>query len=57
MLRGPTAAVQAFADAVCAQRGVRHGALNLASVQVATTEPVDRHEHRPATRAARRTCT
>jgi CopG family nickel-responsive transcriptional regulator len=46
MLRGPTAEVQAFADAVCAQRGVRHGALNLVSVQVTTAELADGHEHR-----------
>jgi CopG family nickel-responsive transcriptional regulator len=31
-LRGNARAVQAFADAVCAQRGVRHGKLNLISV-------------------------
>jgi len=33
ILRGPTAAVQRFADAVCAERGVHHGHLNLISVQ------------------------
>ena len=31
-LRGNVRAVQGFADAVCAQRGVRHGKLNLISV-------------------------
>jgi CopG family transcriptional regulator, nickel-responsive regulator len=31
-LRGNARSVQAFADAVCAQRGVRHGKLNLISV-------------------------
>ncbi len=46
LLRGPTAEVQAFADALCAQRGVRHGALNLVSVQVTTSEPAGDHEHR-----------
>jgi CopG family nickel-responsive transcriptional regulator len=45
MLRGPTAEVQAFADAVCAQRGVRHGALNLVSVQVTTAEQAHGHGH------------
>jgi len=29
MLRGSIAAVQAFADALCAERGVHHGKLNL----------------------------
>jgi len=29
ILRGPTKAVRAFADSVTAERGVRHGALNL----------------------------
>jgi CopG family nickel-responsive transcriptional regulator len=32
ILRGPTAQVQQFADAVCAERGVHHGKLNLISV-------------------------
>ncbi len=34
LLRGPAAAVQQFADAVSAQRGVHHGKLNLISVDV-----------------------
>lgn len=34
VLRGSTAAVRSFADAACAERGVRHGALNLISTQV-----------------------
>jgi CopG family nickel-responsive transcriptional regulator len=34
ILRGPTAAVRAFADALVAERGVRHGQLNLVSVEV-----------------------
>lgn len=34
VLRGATAAVQAFAAAACAERGVRHGSLNLISTQV-----------------------
>jgi len=38
---GGTAAVVAFADRVCAERGVRHGKLNLISV-----EGDDHHSHR-----------
>ena len=34
ILRGPTPAVKQFADAVCAERGVRHGQLNVVSVEV-----------------------
>ena len=34
LLRGATAAVQAFADAVLAQTGVRHGKLHMIPVQV-----------------------
>jgi CopG family nickel-responsive transcriptional regulator len=34
MLRGATAAVRRFADALIAQRGVRHGQLNLITVEV-----------------------
>lgn len=34
MLRGPTAAVRHFADAVISERGVRHGQLNLIAVDV-----------------------
>ena len=41
MLRGATAAVRAFADALMAERGVRHGALNLVSVEAETA----RHSH------------
>ncbi len=33
-LRGSTARVAAFADAVCAERGVHHGKLNLVSVDL-----------------------
>jgi CopG family nickel-responsive transcriptional regulator len=43
MLKGPTQAVQAFADHIRAERGVRFGNLNLVSVS-----PGDRHpEHAP----------
>jgi CopG family nickel-responsive transcriptional regulator len=34
ILKGQTAAVQRFADAVCAERGVHHGKVNLISVDV-----------------------
>lgn len=34
LLRGPAPAVRAFADALCAERGVHHGHLNLISVHV-----------------------
>jgi len=34
VLRGPTAAVRRFADALVAERGVRHGQLNLITVEV-----------------------
>jgi CopG family nickel-responsive transcriptional regulator len=33
MLKGPTAAVRAFADHVLAERGVRHGQLNIITVE------------------------
>lgn len=33
-LRGATAAVRQFADLLCAQRGVRHGKLNLIGMEV-----------------------
>lgn len=42
LLRGPTAAVQRFADAVCAERGVHHGHLNLIAVDVHHPQP---HRH------------
>ena len=34
ILKGPTAAVRGFADALIAERGVRHGSLNVVSVEV-----------------------
>jgi CopG family nickel-responsive transcriptional regulator len=34
ILRGPTAAVRKFSDALIAERGVRHGQLNLIDVEV-----------------------
>lgn len=41
ILRGATAAVRAFADALIAERGVRHGQLNLVSVEMSG----DDHPH------------
>ncbi len=41
ILRGPTADVRGFADALIAQRGVRHGQLNMVSVEIES----DRHAH------------
>ena len=44
LLRGPTPAVQAFANAVTAERGVRHGQLNLVPVDMdATASHVHSH--------------
>jgi CopG family nickel-responsive transcriptional regulator len=40
VLRGPAKAVRSFADAVVAERGVRHGQLNLVAVDV-----VGGHDH------------
>lgn len=47
ILRGPTAAVRKFSDALIAERGVRHGQLNLIDVEV---DPGRAHGHgyRPA---------
>lgn len=45
LLRGETAAVQQFADALCAERGVHHGKVNVISV-----EPHVRHRHRAGKR-------
>jgi CopG family nickel-responsive transcriptional regulator len=40
ILRGPTAEVRRFAEALMAERGVRHGKLNLVSVEIS-----QRHSH------------
>lgn len=40
ILRGPTADVKRFAEALIAERGVRHGSLNLVAVEIG-----QRHEH------------
>ena len=37
ILRGTTGAVRAFADALTAERGVRHGRINAVSVEVASS--------------------
>ncbi|MGE0802591.1 MAG: nickel-responsive transcriptional regulator NikR [Lautropia sp.] len=42
LLQGPTAAVRRYADAVVAERGVRHGKLNLISAQ---PHGMHRHQH------------
>jgi CopG family nickel-responsive transcriptional regulator len=49
VLRGPSDRVQAFADAVIAQPGVRHGRLSVLPVRVAE----EAHEHGDAGGAAR----
>lgn len=41
ILRGPAAEVRSFAAALTAQRGVRHGQLNMVSVEIES----DRHAH------------
>lgn len=47
VLRGPTDTVREFADRISAERGVRHGALNLVPVEM---EPGGGHVHsRPKT--------
>lgn len=45
ILRGPTAAVRRFADSIMAQSGVRHGQLNLVSVDLAHTHGAHGHDH------------
>lgn len=45
ILRGETASVRAFADAIRAERGVRHGALNVVPVEV--DPPQAGHRHAP----------
>ena len=47
LLRGPTAAVRSFADALIAERGVRHGQLNLIEVDVDVGR-AHGHGYRPA---------
>jgi CopG family nickel-responsive transcriptional regulator len=45
ILRGPTAAVREFADALQAQRGVRHGQLNVVPADVDTSRRHRHHSH------------
>ncbi|WP_126444820.1 nickel-responsive transcriptional regulator NikR [Sulfuricystis multivorans] len=45
ILRGPTASVRAFADRLIAERGVRHGQVNLVSVEVENSAHA--HGYRP----------
>jgi CopG family nickel-responsive transcriptional regulator len=45
LLRGPTAAVRRFADALVAERGVRHGQLNLITVEVSDRGAKYAHVH------------
>lgn len=47
ILKGPTATVRAFADTLMAERGVRHGQLNIVSVDVANS--AHRHGYRATT--------
>ncbi len=47
ILKGPTAAVRAFASRTQAERGVRHGQVNLVTVEIGDTHPgVTAHRHR-----------
>lgn len=45
ILRGPTVSVRAFADALIAERGVRHGQINIVSVDIARS--AHSHGYRP----------
>lgn len=45
ILRGPLGAVRAFAQSVIAERGVRHGALNVISVEVSGAGHGHSHGH------------
>jgi CopG family transcriptional regulator, nickel-responsive regulator len=48
LLRGPTKAVRHFADALVAERGARHGQLNLIAVEVTGRETKYAHADRDA---------
>ena len=50
LLRGPTAAVRSFADVLVAERGVRHGQLNLITVEVSGSGAKYAHAHPRGTR-------
>jgi CopG family nickel-responsive transcriptional regulator len=45
ILRGPRNTVRAFADSVIAERGVRHGSLNVVTVDVVRGPTSHRHAH------------
>jgi len=45
ILRGPTAAVREFANAIQAERGVRHGLLNLVPADVDASRRHHHHAH------------
>jgi CopG family nickel-responsive transcriptional regulator len=49
VLRGPTVAVRSFADALIAERGVRHGQLNVIDVEVNSGRE-HHHGYKPAGR-------
>lgn len=53
ILKGPTSAVRSFAEAIIAERGVRHGQLNVVSVSVA--ESHHQHGYRPRGKATTHT--
>ena len=50
ILRGPTAAVRSFSDALIAERGVRHGQLNVIDVEINSGRE-HQHGYTPAGRA------
>lgn len=45
ILRGPTAGVRRFAESIMAENGVRHGSLNLISVEVSASSQAHGHSH------------
>ncbi len=45
ILKGPTAAVRRFADSIMAESGVRHGSLNLITVEVGAGDAAHAHAH------------
>lgn len=49
ILKGPTTSVRSFAEAIIAERGVRHGQLNVVSVSIA--ESRHHHGYRPIDKA------
>ncbi|MPN30473.1 Nickel-responsive regulator [bioreactor metagenome] len=45
ILRGPTTGVRRFAESIMAESGVRHGSLNLISVEVSASSQAHGHSH------------